>query len=208
MKPLEKTPDGGGWPTPGEGVEERGGRVLRAVCSDGEGLIWEEPEGVLGGGVGGGFVGLDPVDGSEDDEVMRAVEIDPEKAARGTEVDDAAGDGDVTVVVGEDAAGDGEVVERGAGERTIAAVDGRSPEGLRSGEELIEEGTETVVLDEVVLAALFVGVVWSVLPDPFDVFGRGLGLPAGLRGGERGDEQESDGELEEAAHCSKASPGG
>ena len=108
--------------------------------------------------------------------MMRAVEIDPEQAARGTEVDDAAGDGDVAVVVGEDAAGDGEVVERGAGERAILAVDGSAPEGLRSGEELVEEGAEAVVLDEVVLAALFVGVVGSVLPDPFDVFGRGPGL--------------------------------
>ena len=57
-------------------------------------------------------------------------------------MDDTAGDGDVTIVVGEDAAGDGEVVERGAGERAILAVDGRAPEGLRSGEELVEEGAE------------------------------------------------------------------
>ena len=79
--------------------------MLRAAGGDGEGLIWEEPEGVLGGGIAGGLVRLDPVDGGEDDEMVRAVEIDPKQAARGTEVDDAAGDGDVTVVVGEDAAG-------------------------------------------------------------------------------------------------------
>ena len=93
------------------------------------------------------------------------------------------------------------MVERGAGERAIAAVDGRAPEGLRSGEELVEEGAETVVLDEVVLAALFVGVVGSVLPEPFDVFGRGLGgLGRGECGRKRGDEQKSEGELEETAH--------
>ena len=191
----------------GEGADERDGRVLRAVGGDGEGLVRKDPKGVLGCGIGGGFAGLDPVDGGEDDEVMRAVEIDPEQAARGTEVDDAAGDGDVTVVVGEDAAGNGEVVERGAGERAVLAVDGRAPEGLRSGEELVEEGTEAVVLDEVVLAALFVGVVGSVLPDPFDVFGRGLrGLGRGECGRKRGDEQESDSELEEAAHFIEADP--
>ena len=77
--------------------------MLRAGGGDGERLVGEDPEGVFGGGIGGGLAGLDPVDGGEDDEVMRAVEIDPEQAARGTEVDDAAGDGDVAVVVGEDA---------------------------------------------------------------------------------------------------------
>src|SRR5664280_2829154 len=81
----------------GEGFEERGGRVLRAA----EGIVGEDPEGVFGGGIGSGLVCLDPVDSGEDYEVMCAVEIDPEQAARGTEVDDAAGDCDVTILVRE-----------------------------------------------------------------------------------------------------------
>ncbi len=87
------------------------------------GLVGEDPEGVFGGGIVVGWLCFDPVDGGEDDEVVvRAVEVDPEQAARGAEVDDAAGDGDVAVVVGEDFAGDGEVVERGVGERAVLAV--------------------------------------------------------------------------------------
>jgi hypothetical protein len=107
----------------GDGVDEGGRDALggpelagpeAAGSGDGEGLVGEEPEGVLGGGVGGGRALRDPVEGGEDDEVVCAVEVEPEQAARGTEVDDAAGDGDVAVLVGEDLAGDGQVVERGA----------------------------------------------------------------------------------------------
>ena len=148
--------------------------MLLAAGGDGEGLVGEDPEGVFGGGVGGGAAFFDPVDGGEDDEVVVAVEVDPEQAARGAEVDDAAGDGDVAVVVGEDFIRDGEVVERGGGERAGAAVDGGAPEGLRGGEELLEEGLEVEVLDEVVFAAVFMVGVGGVLPDPFDVFGGGL----------------------------------
>ena len=132
-----------------------------------------------------GLAFLDPVDGGEDDEVVRAVEVDPEQAARGAEVEDAAGDGDVAVVVGEDFVGDGEVVERGVGERAVAAVDGVAPEGLRRGEELLEERTEARVLDEVVLAAVLVGGVGGVLPEPLDVFALRL-LLVGLVCGEAG----------------------
>ena len=92
------------------------------------------------GSVGGAAV-FDPVDGGEDDEVdAAAAEIDPEQAARGAEVDDAAGDGDVAVVVGEDLVGDGEEVERGVGERAGRPSIGVAPEGLRGGEVLLEEG--------------------------------------------------------------------
>ena len=116
------------------------GRVLRAGagCSA-ERIVGEEPECVFGFGIVGGMAFLVPVDGREDDEVMGAVEVDPKQAARRAEVDDAAGDGDIAVAVGEDFAGDGEVVERGVGERAVAAVDGIAPEGLRGGEELLEE---------------------------------------------------------------------
>ena len=96
-------------------------------------MVGEDPEGVFGGGLIGSFALADPVDGGEDDERLRGVEVDPEQAAGGTEVEDAAGDGDVAVVVGEDLAGDGEVVE------AVSARDlrlGNAPEGLRGGEEL------------------------------------------------------------------------
>ena len=72
-----------------------------------------------------------------------AVEVDPEHAARGTEAEDAAGDGEVAVVVGDDFVGDREEVERGLGERLIAGLR-IAPEGLRSGEVLREEGRKRV----------------------------------------------------------------
>ncbi len=47
----------------------------------------------------GGFVLFDPVDGDEGDEGMGGAEINEEQAARWAEVDDAAVEGEVTVVV-------------------------------------------------------------------------------------------------------------
>ena len=113
-------------------------------------------------GLVGRFALADPVDGGEDDEGLGGVEVDPEQAARGTEVEDAAGGGDVAVVVGDDLAGDGEVVVCGVGEGLRL---GRAPEGLGGGEVLVEEGKEARVADEVALAAF--GGRRAVLPEPF-----------------------------------------
>ena len=134
-----------------------------AVTGD-EGPVGKEPEGVFGGGIGGRAAFLDPVDGGEDDEVVRcrgllATKVDPEQAACGEKGTAQSGDRDVAVVVGEDLAGNGEVVEGGGRECARTAVDGGSPEGLGRGEVLLEEGAETEVLQEIVLAALLVGVV-------------------------------------------------
>ena len=85
-----------------------------------DGMVGEDPHGVFGVGLVRSFVVSDPVDGGEDDERMRAVEVDPEEAAGGTEAEDAAGDGDVAVVVGEDFVGDGEEVEAVVGEGLVA----------------------------------------------------------------------------------------
>ncbi len=98
-------------------------------------------------GLARGFAVFDPVDGGEDDERMRPVEVDPEHAARGAETEDAAGDGEVAVVVGEDLVGDGEEVECGLGQGFVAGL-GVAPEGLRGGEVLGEEGAEARVEDE------------------------------------------------------------
>ena len=157
------------------------GRRMRAF-GDAEGLVGEDPERVFGGWIGGRLTVFDPVDGGEDYEVVRAVEVDPEEAASGAEVDDAAGDGDVAIVVGEDFVGDREMIEDRCGERSRLAVDRRSPEGLRRGEELVEERAEVRVLNEVVFAAVFVAVVGRVLPDPLDVFGGGFFFFIYLRG--------------------------
>jgi len=53
---------------------------------------------------------------------VRAVEIDPEHAARRTEAEDAAGDGEVAVVVGENFVGDGEKVEAVSARGFIAGL--------------------------------------------------------------------------------------
>ena len=89
----------------------------------------------------------------------------------GTEAEDAAGDGEVAVVVGDDFVRHGEEVERGLGEGLVAGL-GVAPEGLRRGEVLREEGTEACVEDELVLAA--VSGRRAVLPEPLDVFFRRL----------------------------------
>jgi hypothetical protein len=109
-------------------------------------MVGEDPERVFCAGFAGGFTVLDPVDSGEDDERVGAVEVDPEHAARGAEAEDAAGDGEVAVVVGEDLVGDGEEVECGLGEGFIAGP-GIAPEGLRRGEVLREKGAEALVED-------------------------------------------------------------
>ena len=85
----------------------------------------------------------------------------------GTEAEDAAGDGEVAVVVGDDFVGDGEEVECGFGEGFVAGLR-IAPEGLRRGEVLREEGAEARVENELVLAAF--GGRGAVLPEPLDVF--------------------------------------
>src|SRR6266702_1338186 len=96
--------------------------------------------------------------------------------------------------------------------RPVMAVDGLAPEGLGGREVLIDEWAEVRVLNELVFAAVFVGAVGRVLPDPLDVARYGLLFFSGrlgragwrhrgdLRGRERGREEEKGGELEEAAH--------
>ena len=158
--------------------------LARTVWCPAERIVGEEPEGVLGVGIAGGRALFGPVDGAEDDEMVRAVQVHPEQAAGRAEVHDAAGDGEVAVVVGEDLVGNGEVIERGVGERAPASSDGLSPEGLRSGEELLEEGVEAQVLDEVVLAAVLCassGVYCQI----HSTFCCGLGGLASMRGHER-----------------------
>ena len=71
----------------GDGLEEGGGRVLRAVGGDGEGLVGEDPEGVFGGGIGGGRALLGPVDGGEDDEwcaPLRSIQSRPRAGQKWT----------------------------------------------------------------------------------------------------------------------------
>ncbi len=72
--------DGGaGWRLSGpagDAVHQRRGNVVGF-----DGVVGEEPHGVLGVGLVRGFAVFDPVDGGEDDEGMRAAEVDPEEAA-------------------------------------------------------------------------------------------------------------------------------
>src|SRR6266550_2925988 len=193
-----------------DAMDQRGGDVVGFYW-----VIGEDPERVFCVGLAGGFTVLDPVDGGEDDERVRTVEVDPEHAAGGAEAEDAAGDGEIAVVVGEDFVGDGEKVECGLGERFIAGL-GIAPEGLWSCEVLCEEGAEAVVENELGFAAF--GGRGAVLPEPPDVFfgllfvflnlrRRGLGwcrlrrrhLRGHLHGqGHRCQEQSGGGELEGA----------
>ena len=156
-----------------EAADERGRDAIGRVRREAEGFVAEEPEGVLGAGLGADFALANPVGGGEDYKVLgaggvlrRGVEIDPEEAAIGAEVEDATGDGEIAVVVGDDLAGDREEVVGGVGERLVArALD--APEGLRGGEVVVEEGQQARVLDEGVLAAIYGR--WAVLPEPLDV---------------------------------------
>src|SRR6185437_952308 len=105
-------------------------------------IVGETVDGVLGFGVAGGRALLGPVDGAEDDEVVRAIQVHPEQAAVRAEVHRAPGNGEIAVVVGEDLVGNGEVIERGIREQAPAAGDRLTPEVLRSGEVLLEKGHE------------------------------------------------------------------
>ena len=92
-----------------------------------------------------------------------AAEVDPEQAARGAEVDDAAGDGEVAVVVGERPCRGREEVERGVGERAVALV--RLPQKVCGAVKYCaRRALKRGSCDELVLAAVW----WrlGVLPEP------------------------------------------
>src|ERR1700721_187287 len=123
-------------PSKGSGRVPRGTNCGRVEGGDGVGV--EDPEGVFGAGLIRFFTVFDPVDGGEDDQRMRTVEVDPEHATRRAEAKDATGDGEIAVVVGHDLVGDGEEVEGSFIEWLVAGF-GVAPEGLGGGEVLGEE---------------------------------------------------------------------
>ena len=90
---------------------------------------------VVGAGV------ANPVDGGEGYKGVLAIEVGEDEAARGAEVEDAAGEGDVAVFIRDDLAGDREEVVDGFSEGLAGAALGvvgvRAPEGLRGGEVLV-----------------------------------------------------------------------
>ena len=191
---LERGGTGGGLGGPAADATDEGSGDMGGV----EGLAGEEPEGVGGGLVVGGSVLGDPVDGGEGDERVGEAEVDPEEAAIGAEVLDAAVGGEIAVVFAEDVAGDGEEVEGDFGEGL-----GFAPEALGGGEVLFEEGLEARILDEGVLVAVWGGL--GVVPEPGEVFGGVVAVEVDLGGvdlGERGRgcEEEECGELEGEVH--------
>src|SRR5580704_4743803 len=98
-----------------DAVNQRGGNVVGI-----DGVVAEGPQRVFGAGLVGRFAVFDPVDGAEDDEWMRPVEVDPQHAARRAETEDTAGDGEIAVFVGKNLVGDGEEVERRVSEWFVA----------------------------------------------------------------------------------------